>query len=501
MDFPLSRKIHKVSKKAERMINNKKDQFLTPLADALKKQADEHIVAFDVPGHKQSSSELAEYFGKRCVELDLNSRKSIDYLCQPHGVIREAELLAAEAFGAKNAFFMVGGTTASVQAMIMSVCDPGDKIILPRNVHYSVINAVIIAGAIPVYVNPSVHPKLGIALGMCVRDVEDCIGKNQDAKAIFLNNPTYYGICSDIESIVSIAHRYGMKVLVDEAHGTHFYFHDEFPRAAMHCSADMAAVSMHKTGGSLTQSSILLSSDAVDPVHVNNIINLMRTTSASYLLMASLDIARRKLATQGRELLGSVIERAKKTRERINVIGNYWAFSDDIIDGDSVFDFDPTKLSVNTVMLGLAGIEVYSVLRDEYGIQLEFGDVNNILALATIGDSDSDHDALVFALNDIKRKYAKPSERKFTYEYFSPQVVLSPRKAFYSKKKYLPVAECKNLISGDSVMYYPPGIPLLAPGELITDEIISHILYAYEKGCTVTGATDNGELAVVDPQK
>ena len=263
------------------------NQFSAPLADALLKNANDGYISFDVPGHKQNLSPLSEYFGDTCLKLDLNSRKSIDYLCQPRGVIREAERLAAEAFGAKRAFFMVGGTTASVQAMVMSACAPGDKIILPRNVHYSVINAVIIAGAIPVYINPSVHPRLGISLGMRCCDVEKCIEENEDARAIFLNNPTYYGICSDIEKIINIAHSHGIKVLVDEAHGTHFYFSDKLPRAAMHCSADMAAVSMHKTGGSLTQSSILLSADTIDPTHVNNIINLVRTTSASYLLMAT----------------------------------------------------------------------------------------------------------------------------------------------------------------------------------------------------------------------
>ncbi len=474
------------------------EQLSAPLAEALLKQSEGNIISFDVPGHKQSHTVLEDYFGQKCVQLDLNSRQSIDYLCQPRGVIRQAEQLAAKAFGAEHAYFMVGGTTASVQAMVMSACSPGDKIILPRNVHYSVINAIIIAGALPIYINPSVHPEFGISLGMSMEDVAICIENNRDAKAIIVNNPTYYGICSDIKKIVELAHRYGIKVLADEAHGTHFYFNERLPVAAMHCGADMAAVSMHKTGGSLTQSSVLLIADTMDPIHVNNIINLTRTTSASYLLMASLDLARRYLALEGKKKLDEVIDRAICTREQINGIGGYRAFSTDIIDGNSVFDFDMTKLSVATTDLGLAGIEVYTLLRDVYHIQIEFGDVNNILALATIGDNDSNHLLLVKALEDIRVQYATGNKRRFTYEYISPKVVISPRDAFYSPHVYMPISACQNRISGDSIMCYPPGIPLLAPGELITEEIIMHIMYAAEKGCSVTGLTEHNEIAIVE---
>ncbi len=476
-------------------------QTSAPLAEALARLTEKHLVAFDVPGHKQSLSFLSEYFGENCLRLDMNSRPGIDYLCQPQAEIKEAEILAAEAFGAAYAYFMVGGTTASVQAMVMSVCNPGDKIILPRNVHYSVINAVIVAGAIPIYINPTVHARLGISLGMRTADIEDCLRANPDAKAILVNNPTYYGICPNLKKIVEIAHAYGVKVLADEAHGAHFYFHEDLPMAAMHCGADMAAVSMHKTGGSLTQSSILLSADTIDPLHVNNVINLLRTTSASYLLLASLDLARRYLATEGREVLGKNIERAERTREKINALGGYYAFAQELINGDEVFAFDPMKISVHTVGLGLAGIEVYSLLRETYGVQVEFGDVNNFLAIAAIGDSEEAHQALVNALKEIREGHRKDSLGGFSYTYISPQVAMSPRDAFYSPRKYLPVAECEGKISADYIMCYPPGIPFLAPGELVTQEIISHILCAHEKGCTVTGLTDKDKMAIVDGEK
>ena len=473
------------------------NQLLTPLADALSEQAKSEYIPFDVPGHKGTLKPLADYFGVECLRLDKNSRASIDYLCQPFGVISEAQELAAEAFGARHAFFMVGGTTSSVQAMVMSVCAPGDKIILPRNVHYSVINAVILAGAVPVYIAPQVHKRIGISLGMRIEDIRECIKQHSDAKAILVNNPTYYGICSDIAEIVSVAHKNGMLVLADEAHGTHFYFGNDFPKAAMHCGADMSAVSMHKTGGSFTQSSILLSNGRVPKSHIENIINLTRSTSASYLLLASLDIARKYLVTQGREVLAENLREICKVREQINEIGGYYAFGKDCIDGDSFYDYDLSKLSVNTLGIGLAGIEVYTLLRDKYGIQLEFGDTANILALSTIGDCPNDNGKLVSALRKIKEIYGKSGIRKFSYEYITPIPVISPREAFYSSKKLKLITDCQGEICGDAVMCYPPGIPILAPGELITRQIIEHIVYASEKGCSVTGLDKEHQIAVV----
>ena len=473
------------------------NQQLTPLADALREQVQKSFVPFDVPGHKGNLSALSEYFGEECLLLDKNSRASIDYLCDPSGVIREAQDLAAEAFGARHAFFMVGGTTSSVQAMVMSACAPGEKIILPRNVHYSVINAVILAGAVPVYIAPQVHARIGISLGMRIDDIKACIKANPDAKAILINNPTYYGICSNIEEIVSIAHSHGMLVLADEAHGTHFYFGDDLPKAAMHCGADLSSVSMHKTGGSLTQSSILLSNGNLSKAHVTNIINLTRTTSASYLLLSSLDIARRYLATEGKSVLNANLKEACLTREAINKIGGYYAFGKDCIDGDTIYDFDSSKLSINTLGIGLAGIEVHSLLRDQYGIQLEFGDTANILALSTLGDRSEDYAKLVAALTDIKSKYGNETSRAFSYEYITPTPIISPRDAFYAPKMSKHILDCEGEICGDAVMCYPPGIPILAPGELITPQIIDHIVYATQKGCTVTGITESKEISIL----
>lgn len=468
------------------------DQSRAPIYEALEEFRGNRIVPFDVPGHKrgQGNPELTRLLGKRCVEIDVNSMKPLDNLCHPVSVIREAEELAADAFGAAHAFLMVGGTTSSVQSMVLCACKKGDKIILPRNVHRSVINALVLCGAIPIYVNPDMDGRLGIALGMKVSQVERTILAHPDAVAVLVNNPTYYGICSDLRRIVELAHGHGMKVLADEAHGTHFYFGENMPLSAMAAGADMASVSMHKSGGSLTQSSFLLVGEGMSAGYVRQIINLTQTTSASYLLLASLDISRRNLALRGRGEFAKVMALADYARSEINGIGGYYAYTAELVNGDSIFDFDRTKLTVNTLGVGLAGIEVYDLLRDEYDIQMELGDIANVLAYISIGDRERDAERLIGALEEIKRKYSKDNANLYTQEYIEPRVAVSPQSAFYAEKESLPLLETKGRICSEFVMCYPPGIPILAPGEEITEEILEYILYAKEKGCSMTGPED-----------
>ena len=473
-------------------MENQLSQARAPIFEALRAFSKERVVPFDVPGHKhgKGNPELTEFLGQATMDADVNSMKPLDNLCHPVSVIHDAEVLAAQAFGAAHAFFMVSGTTGSVQAMILSVCKRGDKIIMPRNVHRSAINALVLCGAVPVYVNPGVDPQLGIALGMSLADVERAIEANPDAKAVLVNNPTYYGVCSDLRSIVKLAHAHGMRVLADEAHGTHFSFSDALPVSAMAAGADMAAVSMHKSGGSLTQSSLLLIGPAMNEGHVRQIINLTQTTSGSYLLLSSLDISRRNLALRGKESFAKVAKMAEYARDEINAIGGYYAYGKDLINGGSVYDFDVTKLSVYTRDIGLAGIEVYDLLRDEYDIQIELGDIANILAYISIGDRIQDIERLVGALADIKRLYSKDPASMLNTEYINPKVLVSPQTAFYSEKTRLPIRETSGRICAEFVMCYPPGIPILAPGELITDEIIEYVLYAKEKGCSMQGTED-----------
>ena len=445
------------------------DQSRAPIMEALENFKDMRIVPFDVPGHKRGrgSPELTAFLGQQCMTVDVNSMKPLDNLCHPTSVIREAEELAADAFGASHAFLMVGGTTSSVQAMILSVVKRGDEIILPRNVHRSVINALVLTGAIPVYVNPQMNDRLGISLGMSVADVKAAIEKHPSAKAVLVNNPTYYGICSNIREIVKLAHAAGMKVLADEAHGTHFYFGENMPVSAMAAGADLASVSMHKSGGSLTQSSFLLCGPSMNAEHVRQIINLTQTTSGSYLLMVSLDISRKNLALHGKEIFRKVVDLTTYAREEINQIGDYYAYGGELINGDTVYDFDTTKLAVNTLDVGLAGIEVYDILRDYYDLE-----------------------RLVAALADIRRRYKRDKATLMRQEYISPQVVAGPQEAFYADKKAMPLEESVGRICAEFVMCYPPGIPILAPGERITRDILDYIRYAKEKNCMLLGTED-----------
>ena len=467
-------------------------QVNAPIYEALRRFRRMRVVPFDVPGHKRGrgNMELTEFLGEDCMNVDVNSMKPLDNLCHPVSVIRDAEELAADAFKAANAFFMVGGTTSAVQSMIMYACKSGDKIIMPRNVHRSAINALILTGAVPVYVNPEVNSKLGIALGMSVEQVEKAIRENPQAKAVMVNNPTYYGICSDLKKIVELAHEHNMLVLVDEAHGTHFYFGENFPITAMESGADIASVSMHKSGGSLTQSSFLLMGKNINADYMRQVVNLTQTTSASYLLLSSLDISRKRLALSGREIFAKTVEMAEYARSEINSIGGYYAYSKELINGDSVYDFDVSRLSVYTLPIGLAGIEVYDLLRDEYDIQIEFGDIGNILAYLSVGDRKRDIERLISAMAEIKRRFGRTGADMLTQEYISPIVAEAPRKAFYSDKISLSLDDAAGRVCTEFVMCYPPGIPILAPGELITDDIIKYIKYAKEKGCQMTGTED-----------
>ena len=279
-------------------------------------------------------------------------------------------------------------------------------------------------------------------------------------------------------------------MLADEAHGTHLYFGRNLPVSGMAAGADMAAVSMHKSGGSLTQSSLLLLNKSMNAEKVRQIINLTQTTSASYLLLSSLDISRRNLALRGEESFEKVAGMAQYAREEINEIGGYYAYGMDLINGTSVFDFDVTKLSIYTLGNGLAGIEVYDLLRDEYDIQIEFGDIGNILAYLSIGDRAQEIERLVSALAEIRRRFQKDKSGLLDQEYIDPQVVTSPQEAFYAEKCSLPLRETEGKVCSEFVMCYPPGIPILAPGERITPEILDYIEYAKAKGCNMTGPED-----------
>ncbi|MEG6572452.1 aminotransferase class I/II-fold pyridoxal phosphate-dependent enzyme [[Clostridium] cellulosi] len=468
------------------------DQNSTPLFDAVKKYVDDKVIPFHVPGHKQGAGlrEFAAYIGDRILQMDANGMDDLDYANNPSGVILEAEKLMADAYGAGNAFFLVNGTTSGVQAMILEACKPGSKILIPRNAHKSTIGGIILSGAIPCYIQPQINKELGIAMGVTLSSVKEAIKKNPDAEALFLINPTYYGAASDLKALVRTAHANGIKVLVDEAHGAHMPFHEDFPLAAMEADADMSAVSLHKTAGSMTQSSALLTNKRIDSEHVRQVLNLTYTSSASYILMCSLDIARKQLATRGNEMLSKALRLARAAREEINKIEGLYAFGRELIGTPGCFDFDETKLGINVRKLGYTGYQMERKLREGYNIQVEMADLYNVLALVTLGDSESNLDALVSALKDIARKTYVREIKNNTIIPVNPDLIVPPREAFYSPKRSVGLDESVGEISGEMIMAYPPGIPVIGLGERITREIIDYIKILKSEKCQLQGASD-----------
>ncbi|HEX2937700.1 MAG TPA: aminotransferase class I/II-fold pyridoxal phosphate-dependent enzyme, partial [Ruminiclostridium sp.] len=393
---------------------NNKSQEKTPLLDALLKYMSEPITHFDVPGHKKrENKEIASFFGEKVLKLDANSTPELDMLGHPTGVIAQAENLLADAYGATHAFMLVNGSTSGVQYMIMTACRPKDKIIMPRNVHKSAINALIMSGAQPVFITPETDYDFGIMNGVKFENVKKAIQEHPDAKAVFLINPTYFGATSDLRAIVKFAHRHKMTVLVDESHGAHFPFHPEFPDSAMEAGADMATISLHKTGGSLTQSSVLLLNDRFyEKSEVRTVINLFQTTSASYLLMASIDLARKKLALQGKSIFEKLLTEVAFTKKQIAAIPGLEVLNREYIDGGGIYDYDETKIVVRVNDLGLTGFEVYSLLKSEYNVQAELAETYVVLFIASIGDDESTLKRLVEALTDLSKRFAKKGQFK-----------------------------------------------------------------------------------------
>lgn len=471
------------------------DQEKTPLLDALKGYVEENVIPFHVPGHKQGrgNPELRKYIGSKVLKMDVNGMKELDYIGNPSGVIAEAQHLCAEAFGAEQAYFLVNGTSSGVQAMIMSACNPGNEIIIPRNAHKSTIGAIILSGAIPVYVQPQVNKVLGIATGVSAESIQKAIEEHPQAKAVFIINPSYYGIHSDLKSIVEISHQANMTVLADEAHGAHLYFHPEFSLNAIEAGADMSAVSLHKTGGSMTQSSVLLhQGDRISVDRVKQVLQLSYTSSASYILMLSIDVARKQLATRGQLLLNKTLALARQARQELNDIEDIYAFGKELIGSPGCADFDETKLGIHVRKLGLTGYQIERILRERYKIQIEFSDIYNALAIVSLGDQRENLRKLVAAFREIADERETKDASKWFNIPFCPEMIVTPRDAFYSPKRIVPLELSSGEISGEMIMAYPPGIPVICMGERITQEIIEYIQLLQVEGCELQGATDAG---------
>jgi arginine/lysine/ornithine decarboxylase len=466
----------------------------TPLVDALLEYEQKNVVSFDVPGHKRGKgcNKLNEVFGNRLSSLDVNSMKCLDYINNPISVIKESENLLADLYKSNEAFYLVNGTTAGVQAMILSTCQPGDKIIMPRNVHKSALNGLILSGALPIYLTPEYDEQMGISLNITLNQIKEVVENEQGIKAVFLINPTYFGIACDLRAIVSYCHENNIVVLVDEAHGAHLTFSDYLPVSAMEAGADMSAISLHKTGGSMTQSSaLLLKSKLVDHDAVRQAINLTQTTSASYILLASLDLARAELAEEGPKHFSKILTLSRFAREEINKIDGFYAYGNEKINKDSFYSFDETKLVINSSALNISGFELYEILRDKYGIQMELGELFTTLAIISLGDTAESIEKLINALKDISATTRNRTIKRVQQE--MPPIgnqVFSPRQAFYAKKAIVILEESIGKVAGESIMIYPPGIPLIALGEIITSELIDYIAYIKKEDVNFASSYD-----------
>lgn len=487
-------------------MNSKSPQHQTPFFTKLKQAAESKITCFDVPGHKQGhlNNDMQEYCGPNVFKLDLNAPIGLDNLSHPEGVIKEAQKLMAEAFSSDDSHFLINGSTQGILAMIMSECRANEKILLPRNVHKSVINALVLSGAIPVFIKPDIDNILGITNNVSYDVVEKAILENPDAKVLFLINPTYFGVVSDISRITKLAHDNNIKVLVDEAHGAHFYFCKNLPLGAMQAGADMSSVSVHKTLGSLTQSSVLLTRKGViDQSRLRSTINILNSTSPSPLLMASLDVSRKNMYINGENLLNKVISMADKARDRINKIPGVEAISPEYFLNRGEFGFDQTRLIVKVSDLGITGFDAYKQLRAKFNIQMELAETHLVLAILSAGTQQKDINNLIKALEKLSQIHLKENREPIHPKavYVEPEYFMRPREAYHSEKKYVSYEDSAGEIAAEQIMIYPPGIPFLIPGEKITKELVEDLKFYIKQGSTILSDSYQGLIKVVDFEK
>ena len=484
----------------------KLDQNKTPYLDALKNYISRGTAQLDVPGHQQGNvaNDLKDFIGPEIFKCDVNAPIGMDNLANPHACLQEAEDLFADFAGAKNSFFLINGTSSGIIAMIMSACHANDKIILPRNVHKSIVSALILSGASPIYIMPKIDADLEIANQPTVDEYISAMHKYPTAKAIFVINPTYFGAVNDLKRLVEEAHKRGIAVLVDEAHGAHYYFDDKGPISAMKAGADMSSVSFHKTGGSLTQSSVLLlNSEYIDRVSVQKALNILNTTSPSTILMASLDAARKFVATKGQEAMEKTHEISKYAREQISKINGFVPCGKDHFITRGCYDYDETKLVIKLEHLDINGFDVYQLLQKDFQIQIELAETYAIMAILAIGTGKKQIDRLIAALKDISKKHYKKSYeyKRHAFGIEFPFQIMRPRGAYHAAGKRVPLKDAVNEISKESIMIYPPGIPLIVPGEVFTKDLVKRIEAYKKNGITILSDYGADVVNVIDTEK
>lgn len=476
------------------------DQTKTPYLDALLELAEREPGRFHIPGHKGgrgADSQLREALGAEALRLDFPSgTEGVDVGPDPLDTpFQQSQRLAAEAWGARRSWFLVNGASGGNHAICMALAHLGEVAVVQRNVHSSVIDGLVLSGLKPRFVAPEIDDDLGVAHCMAPEALEAALAEDPLPVAVFIVSPTYFGAVADVACLAEVAHARGVPLVVDESWGAHLAFSDELPANALASGADVVLNSVHKLGGSLTQSAILhLGTDRIDEAVVDRSVTLTESTSPSALLTASLDAARRQNVIAGRELLAETIASLRELRREVREIEGLDVLGPELTEARSVFAWDPLRLSVDVRGTGATGNEIAHYLRDEHDIWFELYAENVIVAVFGIGEQVSETGARLLAgLRDAAAKLARPvgSERAP----FAPPppwgpTVMTPRAAFLGPQETVPFADSRGRIAAESLAAYPPGVPNVLPGERLSAETLEFISDSLAHGGQVRGATD-----------
>lgn len=461
------------------------ENFSAPIVAAMKKYSADEVIPFHTPGHKQGRGAhelLHELLTVEGLRQEVSLMEELDDLHEPHSCIMEAQALAAKLWHADECLFMVNGTTSAVQAMLFGTLRAGDLVMIPRNAHRSVIAGLILSGAVPIFLPVDFDDEFNLPLNVSVETIERAIKNFPQAKAVLLVSPNYYGVAADLEKISELVHAAGMILLIDEAHGAHLTFCDELPTSAMEAGADLAAQSTHKILGSLTQTSMLMiRKNFIDVERIKRAASLLQTTSPNQLLLASLDIARLQMQLDGQKKICAAVELSKALRTQIKEIHGLKVFD--------AMNLDSTKVTVNVQGLGLTGQEAEEILRRELKVQCELSDTANLLFLITYADDESTTSKLVNALKHLPQRPPIIIPKPFHIPNSSFLIAsLSPRETFYSSTEVVTLNKAVGRICAEEITFYPPGIPLLMPGEEISAQIVELIRQSTGR---VIGANDS----------
>lgn len=471
------------------------NQNQIPLISALKTVATSSHSPFYTPGHKRGvgiSPHLADLLGKTVFLADLTELAELDNLFAPQGVIQAAQELASAAFGAEQTWFLVNGSTCGIVAAILATCGMGDKLILPRNVHSSVISGLILSGAMPVFLYPEYDPVLDIAHSVTPQSVESALQEHPDAKAVMIVYPTYYGVCGDLGAIAHLTHKYNIPLLVDEAHGAHFAFHPQLPNSALALGADLTVQSIHKTLSALTQASMLhIQGNRIDVECLKKSLQLVQSSSPSYLLLASLDAARHQIAMSGEALMSETLQLAQMGKTQIRQIPLLSVPLTQNHKSPGFIALDETRLTVNVSKLGLTGFAVEEILSEKFGVTPEFSSLQHLTFIISLGNTRTDIEHLVQALSQLVETSPKTAIRpRNQYKISSSKISLSPREAFFAERETLPLKQAYGRICAETICPYPPGIPILLPGEIITQQAGEYLQQIQSLGGFITGCSD-----------